>query len=100
MLLHVSTVVLFISGIANIFLIKAGKKLKPEHKMWVHFFEVKFLLALCLSPILNFPLRTFTSTQEELDTLRFKVQFYIVVFIYFYSTLIKYFREEVCNNFN
>jgi len=46
----VAGLTLFITGISNIFFIKAGKKLKKEHKMWVHFFELKFLLAILLTP--------------------------------------------------
>lgn len=43
---------MFASGIANIFLLKEGKKLTdPIHKMWVHIFELKFVLSLFLTPL-------------------------------------------------
>ncbi len=46
-------VFLIVSGICNIFLIKAGKKLTKEQKIWIHFFELKFLLALLLTPAIK-----------------------------------------------
>ena len=44
------TVVL--TGIANIFLIKEKKLTDPIHKMWVHIFELKFVLSLFLTPMI------------------------------------------------
>ena len=96
----ISGIALIVSGILNIFLIKGGKKLKKEHKLWVHFFELKFMVALLLTPLINPLLTLFATTPSDIDELRVKVQFYLVIFMYIFSTFIKYFREEVCNNFN
>jgi hypothetical protein len=93
-------IALIVSGILNIFLIKGGKKLKSEHKPWIHFFELKFVLALMLTPAINPILWTFTNTVEETEKMRGKIHFYICIFMYLYSSLIKYFREEMCNNFD
>lgn len=61
--LHMITgIVLIVSGILNIFLIKGGKKLKPEQKPWIHFFELKFVLALLLTPVINPLLWRLTTT--------------------------------------
>lgn len=50
---------LFVTGIANIFLVKGGKKLTdPVHKAWIHFFELKFVLALLLTPLI-YPVTSF-----------------------------------------
>lgn len=59
----VAGVVIFISGICNIFLIKAGKKLTKEQKIWIHFFELKFFLALLLTPAIK-PLQKFLDFDE------------------------------------
>ena len=43
--------IMFGSGIANVFIIRDGKKFEDQvHKMWMHFFELKFILALFLTP--------------------------------------------------
>mmetsp|Transcript_4843 Transcript_4843/g.3453 ORF Transcript_4843/g.3453 Transcript_4843/m.3453 type:complete len:123 (+) Transcript_4843:151-519(+) len=92
-------ILLILSGLANIFLIKEGKKLSPEHKPWRHMFEIKFLLALFLTPVANPLLKLFVAP-ENLDKARINFQFGLICFFYLYSTYIKYFREVVCNNFN
>ena len=91
--------VLIVSGFANIFLIKGKKKIQPKHKLWSHMLHLKFFLALFLTPLANFALRRFTKSDTELDMLRSKFQFFLCLGMYVYSTLIKYYREEVCNNF-
>ena len=91
--------VLIVSGLANIFLIKGKKKIMPQHKPWSHMLHFKFFLALLLTPLANQLLKRFTKSESELDALRSKFQFYLCLFMYVYSTFIKYFREEVCNNF-
>ena len=46
---------ILISGLANVFLIKAGKKLEKKHKGWVGMLHLKFLLAIIfLTPILKY----------------------------------------------
>lgn len=49
----ISSIVLIISGTANIFLIKGRKKLKTEHKKWVRYLEIKFGMTLFLTPLIN-----------------------------------------------
>ena len=46
-----TSILVFASGIANIFLIKGKKLTDPVHKIWVHFFELKFVLSLFLTPL-------------------------------------------------
>ena len=89
-------VFLIISGVCNIFLIKAGKKLTKEQKIWVHFFELKFLLALLLTPAIK-PLQRFLGFDEQT---KITIQFYLVIFMLVYSVGIKAYREDVLNNFN
>ena len=91
---------LFTSGILNIFLNKNGKKLEnPLWKIWIHFFELKFILALLLTPIIYTVTLPFASDQQISETTKNKIQFYIVMFMFIYSPFIKYYREEVCFNF-
>jgi len=93
---------LFVSGILNIFLTKNGKTLKdPVHKVWIHFFEFKFILALFLTPAV-YPFTTILVEEGETqisENMKNKIQFYIVCFMFLYSPLIKYYREEICLNF-
>lgn len=96
------SLVLFGSGIANTFLIKDGKKLEDQvHKMWKHFLELKFILALLLTPAI-YPLTSIFAPEGQnniSEQNKMKIQFYVVVFLVFYSPFIKYFREEICLNF-
>lgn len=96
----ISGVILMISGFMNIFLIKGKKQLKPEHKLWATMLKLKFVVALAFTPLINPILSNFVNSQDELDTLRSKVHFYLVLVFFVYSTLIKYFREDICNNFD
>lgn len=94
--------VMFTSGIFHVFIIRDGKTLNDQvHKMWMHFFELKFILSLFLTPAI-YPLTSIFAAEGESNISeqnRQKVQFYITVFLLFYCTFIKYFREEVCLNF-
>lgn len=47
-------ILLFATGITNIFLIKNEKDLSKNeiHKLWQHFFELKFVLSLFLTPLI------------------------------------------------
>ena len=64
---------LIVSGIANIFIIKAGKSLKiRKYKMWIHFFELKFILALLLTPSINMILKYFFDDFEAQEDFRVK----------------------------
>jgi hypothetical protein len=85
----------FATGIANIFLVKAGKKLEGDQKMWIHMFELKFFLALLLTPFIK-PLQAVLDFSDEFKV---KFQFAIVCVIMVYSVAIKAFREDVLNNF-
>ena len=50
---YASIFFMFTSGILNIFINKNGKKLEnPIWKIWIHFFEFKFILALLLTPVI------------------------------------------------
>ena len=93
---------MFASGIANVFILRDGKTLEDQvHKMWMHFFELKFILGLLLTPAI-YPLTSIFAPEGHVnisEATKSKVQFYIVIFIMFYSPFTKYFREEVCLNF-
>jgi hypothetical protein len=95
-------ILLFVTGIANIFLVKGGKKLTDSvHKIWIHFFELKFILALLLTPLI-YPITSIfaqTGRKTILEDTKNKIQFWIVCFMFIYSPFIKFFREEICNNF-
>jgi len=86
----------------HIFLTKGDKELKdPVHGIWLHFFELKFLLSMFLTPLV-YPLTSVFAEEGESnlsDQSIIKIQFYIIIFLMFYSTFTKYFREEVCHNF-
>lgn len=94
---------MFGSGIANVFIIRDGKKLEDQfHKMWMHFFELKFVIALLLTPAI-YPLTSVFAPEGQSnisEQTRMKVQFYVIVFMLFYCPFIKYYREEVCLNFD
>ena len=93
---------MFASGIANVLIIRDGRTFTDHwHTMWNHFFELKFVLALLLTPAI-YPLTGMFAPEGSLnitEATKCKVQFYIVVFLMFYSPFVKYFREEVCLNF-
>ncbi|CDW88176.1 UNKNOWN [Stylonychia lemnae] len=96
----IAGVVLMLSGFFNIFLIKGKKKLKPEHKPWSTMLKLKLVIALLFTPLINPLLSGMTSTEEELAKLRINIQFYLLIGMFIYSTFIKYYREEICNNFD
>ena len=56
---------LLISGICNIFLIKGDKQIKDEHRLWLHFFELKFVLACFLTPLVKPMLYIFESDEDK-----------------------------------
>lgn len=91
----IAGIMIFATGIANIFLVKAGKKLEGDQKMWIHMFELKFFLALLLTPFIK-PLQAVFDLSDEFKV---KLQFSIVCVIMVYSVAIKAFREDVLNNF-
>jgi hypothetical protein len=94
-----NSTIIYITGIALIFINKSGKTLTdPVHAMWMHFFELKFVLGLFLTPLI-YPLTgMFAAEGEEYisEADKSKYQFYIVVFFCVYSPFTRYFREEVC----
>jgi hypothetical protein len=46
----VAGVLLFISGIVNVFVIRSGKSNTKQRKAWTHLFALKFCLATLLTP--------------------------------------------------
>ena len=96
----IAGLILMISGFANIFLIKGKKKLRDEHKLWGMMLKLKFAITLVVfTPIFNPILGVFCSTQESLEETRKFIHFYLVLIYFIWSTLIKTFREDTCNNF-
>lgn len=92
----------FITGLLNILFVKGDRELKdPLHSMWKHFFELKIILALFITPLIDPMTKMFAEEGDESisDDLKSKIQFYIVVFLAFYSSFIRYFREYVCMDF-
>lgn len=81
---------------------KNGKSLKdPVHNIWLHFFEIKFVLSTFLTPLV-YPFTSILADEGESqisEEFKNKLQFYLVIFMCVYSTFTKYFREEVCHNF-
>lgn len=69
--------------------------------MWQHFIELKFILSLFLTPAV-YPLTMMFSGEGQThieEATKNKIQFYIVCFFMVYSPFTKYFREDVCLNF-
>ncbi len=64
--------------------------------------HLKFLLAcIFLTPVITPILRIFMKDDDAaLDKTKQAIQFYVICFMYLYSAAIKYFREDVHNNFN
>ena len=96
-LLHISSILLIVTGFANIFLIKGKRKLQPKHKGWLILLKVKFILGLTLTPLINFPLKLFIDSPDSLERFKTSYNFYLVCSLFFYSSFIKYYREEKCN---
>ena len=93
---------LLISGFANSILLKVGKKLEKKHKAWVGMMHTKFLLAIIfLTPVLKHLLAVFLKDASEARIVEVseRLQAYFCLAMYLYSTFAKYFREEVCRNF-
>ena len=93
---------IIISGLLNVMFVKGGRELKdPMHGMWQHFFELKLILALFLTPLFDPMTKMFAEEGEDSisEDLKTKIQYYIVVFLAFYSSFIRYFREFVCMDF-
>ena len=58
-------VIMFASGLANWVFVRGGKELTdPVHKMWTHFLEFKFVLAMLLTPLI-YPLTTLFVEEGE-----------------------------------
>ena len=86
---------LILTGIANMFIIKAGKAKSHQTKTWAHFLAIKFVLSLGLTPAFR-PIQCHFELNDEK---RAEVQFWIVVVILVMSVGIKGYREDVANNF-
>ena len=67
----------------------------------MHFFEFKFVLGLFLTPLV-YPFTTVLAEEGETqisEPLKNQIQFFIVCFMFIYSPFTKYYREEICLNF-
>ena len=94
--LHVIVgLVVFVTGILNIFLVKGKKNLEPEHKLWLHLFELKFFLSLLLTPAIK-PLEYLLDLSEESKS---AFQFYVLCVVVVMSVGAKAYREDSLNNF-
>ena len=91
----VAGLLIFVTGISNIFLVKGSKKLEGTQKTWIHFFEIKFFLTLQLTPAIK-PLQYMLDFSDETKT---SFQFWIMCLIMVFSIGIKAFREDAQNNF-
>lgn len=94
---------IFVTGIANMIMLKKGKKLEDHHLPWKFALELKFTLALLLTPLVK-PFMTMLVYQQfveadSADDFQATMQFYLVVFIFLLSGFVKLYREEFCNNF-
>ena len=96
------SILVFVTGGLMILHAKNGKSLKdPVHNIWLHFFEIKFVLSTFLTPLV-YPFTSILADEGESqisEEFKNKLQFYLVIFMCVYSTFTKYFREEVCHNF-
>jgi len=101
-------IVAFVSGIANLFLIKHGKTLEKgtPARNWLHILEVKFFMALLLTPAVK-PLIAFlkemgllTGGQKEQEEFKKALRFWLIVVITLMSGGAKIMREYICNNFD
>ena len=97
-------ILVFITGIANIVLIKKKSKLQKEEDyiQWRKALELKFLVSLLLTPAINPLVNVIASGDAEVEerlALRAKIQFWLVLFILVYSACVKIYREDVSNNF-
>lgn len=89
-------VILILTGIANVFIIKGKKEKTPQMKLWIHFFSLKFMLTLLLTPAIK-PLQALFAFDEER---KLQIQFWIIIFLFVYSIGIKGYREDIANNFD
>ena len=60
----VTGLLLFVSGIANVFLVKAKKLEDPVHKVWQHFFELKLVVSVLLTPMI-YPLTAYFAPEGQ-----------------------------------
>lgn len=86
--------ILIFSGLANVHLIK-GKRKVLQYNKWLVFLVLKLLLSLVLTPLFD---RIFVKMLWEPTEYREKIEiplkFWIVVSIYFISTMAKMYRES------
>ena len=67
---------------------------------WKHLLYIKFFLGIFLTPLVNIVLRMFVQDEAKLEAVRTTFWFYLVIFMYIFSTLIKTYREDYLNNFD
>ena len=68
--------------------------------MWRHALEVKFVMALMLTPLMNPVARNMHKNDESAQaSFTRTIQFIFVVLLLIFSVCIRAFREDVCNNF-
>ena len=54
-------------------------------------------MGLTFTPLFNFPLKIFLDSQDKIDNFKTAYNFYLVCFLFLYSSYVKYVREELCN---
>ena len=94
-------IIIYISGIGNMYFSKKKPLTDPVHKIWQHYHEFKFVMGMFLTPMI-YPLTSVLAEEGEAnisEERKIKYQFYILVVFYITSPAIKYFREEICQNF-
>jgi hypothetical protein len=61
----IASFLMFFTGIILVFQTKNGKELKdPIHSMWLHFFEIKFVFAVFLTPLV-YPFTSILADEGE-----------------------------------
>ena len=60
----VAGLAIFVSGLTNLFILKAGKKLTKAEKVWAHLLSLKFMLALLLTPVIK-PVQRFLKFDDQ-----------------------------------
>ena len=94
-----------LSGLVNFCLVKGDKTLEGGQKIWKDLLVFKFFMALLLTPLIK-PVLFVILGEEDFDTdtnaesLKVKIQFWVLVVLMLTSLFTKVFREDICNNFN
>mmetsp|Transcript_32408 Transcript_32408/g.28698 ORF Transcript_32408/g.28698 Transcript_32408/m.28698 type:complete len:157 (+) Transcript_32408:25-495(+) len=89
---------LIISGIANIFLIRGGKKVEGKYHLWYLILTLKLAIGVLTTPLAAKLARLMNMETWYWDNL-IKINFGLILTAYLLSTTAKWFREEIANNF-